>query len=101
MTYLGRSLVWLVVVWIVLWVLVSLMLPTVGASQVILAGWCVSWWSDGVGVVGVGARRGLRLGGQRFRACHSWRGARRALVVCCWPAGLRSRSCRLSLVLGW
>ena len=23
-------------------------------------------------VVGVGARRRLRLGGQRFRACHSW-----------------------------
>ena len=38
----------------------------------ILGGWRVSWWSDGVGVVGVGAGRGLRLGGGRFRACHSW-----------------------------
>ena len=25
-----------------------------------------------MGVVGVGAGRGLRLGGRRFRACHSW-----------------------------
>ena len=100
MTYLGTSLVGLVVVWIVLWVLASLVLPTVGVSQVILGGWRVSWWSDGVGVVGVGAGRGLRLGGRRFRACHSWRGARRALVVGWWPAGLRSRWCRLSLVLG-
>ena len=38
----------------------------------ILGGWRVSWWSDGVGVVGVGAGRGLRLGGRWFRACHSW-----------------------------
>ena len=38
----------------------------------ILGGWCVSWWSVRVGVVGVGAGRGLRLGGRRFRACHSW-----------------------------
>ena len=38
----------------------------------ILGGWCVSSWSDGVGVVGVGAGRGVRLGGRRFRACHSW-----------------------------
>ena len=37
----------------------------------ILGGWRVSWWSDGAGVVGVGAGRGLRLGGRRFRACHS------------------------------
>ena len=35
-------------------------------------GWRVSWWSDGVGVVGVGAGRGLCLGGRRFRACPSW-----------------------------
>ena len=38
----------------------------------ILGGCRVSWWSDGVGVVGVGAGRGLRLGGRRFRACHWW-----------------------------
>ena len=38
----------------------------------LLGGWRVSWWSVGVGVVGVGAGRGLRLGGRRFRACHSW-----------------------------
>ena len=38
----------------------------------ILGGWRVSWWSDGVGVVGVGAGRSLRLGGLRFRGCHSW-----------------------------
>ena len=34
------------------------------------------WWSGGVGVVGVGAGRGLRLGRWRFQACHPW------LVVC-------------------
>ena len=32
----------------------------------------MSQWSVGVGVVGVGAGRGLRLGGRRFRACDSW-----------------------------
>ena len=100
MTYLGTSLVGLVVVWIVMWVLASLVLPTVRVSPVIRGGWRVSWWSDGVGVVGVGAWRGLRLGGRRFRARHSWRGARRALVVGWWSAGLRSWLCRLSLVLG-
>ena len=62
-------------------VLASLVLPTVRVSQVILGGWRVSWWSDGVGVVGVGAGRGLHLGCRRLRACESWRGARRALVV--------------------
>ena len=39
-----------------------------------------TWWFAclvvvcwrGCCVVGVGARRGLRLGGLRFRACHSW-----------------------------
>ena len=45
------------------------MLPTVRVSRWWLA---VSWWSDGVGVVGVGAGRRLRLGGRRFRPCHSW-----------------------------
>ena len=40
----------------------------------LLGGWRVSWWSVGVGVVGVGAGRGLRLGGRRFRARHSWLG---------------------------
>ena len=30
------------------------------------------WWSGGVGVVGVGAGRGLRFGGGRFRVCHPW-----------------------------
>ena len=100
MTYLGTSLVRLVVVWILLWVSALLVLPTVRVSQVILDGWRVSWWSDGVGVVGVGAGRGLRLGGRRFRACHSWWGARRALLVGWWSVGLRSWWCRLSLVLG-
>ena len=38
----------------------------------LLGGWRVSWWSVGVGVVGVGAGRGLHLGGRRFWACHSW-----------------------------
>ena len=38
----------------------------------LLGGWRVSWWSVGVGFVGVGPGRGLRLGGRRFRACHSW-----------------------------
>ena len=100
MTYLGTSLVGLVVVWIVLWVLVSLVFPTVRVSQVILGGWRVSSWFDGVGVVGVGAGCGLRLGGRPFRACRSWQGARRALVVGWWSVGLRSWWCRLSLVLG-
>ena len=100
MMYLGTSLVGLVVVWIVLWVLASLMMLTVRVSQVILGGWRVSWWSDGVGVAGVGAGRGLRLGGRRFRACHSWRETRRALVVRSWSVRLRSWWCHLSLVLG-
>ena len=99
MTYLGTSMVGLVVVWIVLWVLVSLVLPTLRVSQVILGGWRVSWGSDGVGVVGVGAGRGLRMGGWRFRACHPWREARCALVVGWWSVGLQSWWCRLSLVL--
>ena len=38
----------------------------------LLGGWRVPWRSVGVGVVGVGAGRGLRLGGRRFLACHSW-----------------------------
>ena len=38
----------------------------------LLGGWRVSWWSVGVGVVGVGAGCGLRLGGRRILACHSW-----------------------------
>ena len=42
MTYVGTSLVGLVVVWIVLWLLASLVLPTVRVSQVILGGWRVS-----------------------------------------------------------
>ena len=94
------SFVGLVVVWILPWVFGSLALPTVRVSQVLLGGWCVSWWSDGVGFVGVGAGRGLRLGGRQFRACHPWRGARRALVVGRWSVGLRSLWCPLSLVLG-
>ena len=100
MTSLGTSLVGLVVVWTVPWLLALLVLPTVSVSQVILGGWRVSWWSDGVGVVGVGAGRGLRLGCQRSRACRSWRGARRALMVGWRSVGLRSWWCRLSLVLG-
>ena len=55
-------------------------------------GWRVSWWSDGVGVVGVGAWRGLRLGGRRFQACHSWLVVVRFVVLVAW--------CRLFLVLG-
>ena len=101
MTYLGTSLVGLAVMWLVLAVLASLVLPTVRVSQVILGGWRVSWWSDGVGVVGVGAGRGLRLGGRRLRACHSWRGGRRALVVGWWSVALRSWWCQLSLVWGY
>ena len=38
----------------------------------LLGGSRALWWSVGVGVVGVGAGRGLRLGGRRFQACHSW-----------------------------
>ena len=98
--YSRTSLVGLVVVWIVPWVLASLVLPTVRVSQVILGCWCVSWWSDGVGVAGDGAGCGLRLGGRPFGACHSWRGARRALVVGWWSVGLRSWWCWLSLLFG-
>ena len=58
----------------------------------ILGGWRVPWWSDGVGVVGVGAGRGLRLGGWRFRACHSWLVVGPFVVLVGW--------CRLFLVLG-
>ena len=54
-------------------------------------GWRVSWWSVGVGVVGVGAGRGLRLGGRRFRAFHSWLVVGRFVVPVGW--------CRLSPVL--
>ena len=91
------------VVWIVLWVLASLVMPTVRVSQVILGGWRVLWWSDGVSVVGVGAGRGLRLGGWRSRAwglAPPGRGACRVLVVGWWSVGLRSWWCRSSLVLG-
>ena len=52
----------------------------------------VSWWSVGVGVVGVGAGRGLRLGGCRFQACHSWLVVGRFVVLVGW--------CRLFPVLG-
>ena len=45
----------------------SLVLPVVRVSQVMLGGWRVSWWYDGVDVYGVGAGRGLRLGGRGFR----------------------------------
>ena len=58
----------------------------------ILGGWRVSWLSDGVGVVGVGAGRGLRLGGRWFLACHSWLVVGRVVVLVGW--------CRLFLVLG-
>ena len=58
----------------------------------ILGGWRVSWWSVGVGVVGVGDGRGLRLGGRRFRACHSWLLVVRFVVLVGWY--------RLFLVLG-
>ena len=37
----------------------------------IVGGWRVSWWSDGVDVSGVGAGRGLRFGCRLFRACDS------------------------------
>ena len=50
----------------------------------IVGGWRVSWWSDAVGVVGVGAGRGLRLGGRRFRACHSWLVVGRFVVLVGW-----------------
>ena len=55
-------------------------------------GWGVSWWSVGVGVVGVVAGRGLRLSGRRFRACHSWLVDGRFVVLVGWY--------RLFLVLG-
>ena len=58
----------------------------------ILGGWRVSWLSDGVGVVGVGAGRGLRLGGRQFWACHSWLALGRFVVLSGW--------CRLFLVFG-
>ena len=58
----------------------------------ILGGWPVSWWSVGVGVAGVGAGRGLRLGGRRFRACYSWLVVGRFVVLVGWY--------RLFLVLG-
>ena len=58
----------------------------------ILGGLRVSWWSVGVGVVGVGAGRGLRLGGRRFRACHSWLVVGRFVLLVGWY--------RLTLVLG-
>ena len=58
----------------------------------ILGGWRVSWWSDAVGVVGVGAGRGLRSGGRRLRACHSWLLVGRFVVLVRW--------CRLFLLLG-
>ena len=58
----------------------------------ILGCWRVSWWSDGVGVVGVGAGRGLRLGGPRFQACHLWLVVGRFVVLVGW--------CRLFPVLG-
>ena len=45
-----------------------------------------------MGVVGVGAGRGLRLGGWRFRACHSWLVVGRFVVLVGW--------CGLFLVLG-
>ena len=57
-----------------------------------LGGWRVSWWSDGAGVVGVGAGRGLRLGRRRFQACHSWLVVGRFVVLVGW--------CRLFPVLG-
>ena len=50
----------------------------------ILGGWRVSWQSVGVGVVGVGAVCGLRLGGRRVRACHSWLVAGRFVVLVGW-----------------
>ena len=58
----------------------------------LLGGWRVSWWSAGVGAVGVGAGRGLRLGGRRFGACYSWLVVGRFLVLVRWY--------RLFLVLG-
>ena len=58
----------------------------------ILGCWRVSWWSVGVGVVGVGAGRGLRSGGRRFRVCHSWLVVRQFVVLVGWY--------RLFLVLG-
>ena len=58
----------------------------------ILGGWRVWWWSVGVGVVGVGDGRGLRLGGRRFRACHPWLVVGRFVVLVGWY--------RLLLVLG-
>ena len=57
----------------------------------LLGRWRVSWWSDGVGVVGVGAGRGLRLGGRRFQACHLWLVVGESVVLVGW--------CRLFLVL--
>ena len=37
-----------------------------------------------MGVVGVGDGRGLRLGGRRFRACHSWLVVGRFVVLVGW-----------------
>ena len=58
----------------------------------ILGGWRVLWWSDGVGVVGVGAGRGLHLGGRRFWVCHLWLVVGQFVVLVGW--------CRLFPVLG-
>ena len=44
-------------------------------------------------LLGFGPGRGLRLGGRRFRACHSWLVVGRLVVPVGW--------CRLSLVLGY
>ena len=49
-----------------------------------------TWWLAcvvvvcGVGVVRVGAGRPLRLGGRRFRACHSWLVVGRFVVLGGW-----------------
>ena len=58
----------------------------------ILGGWRVSWWSDGVGVVVVGAGRGLRLGGLRALGV--------PLVSAGWSVVLLVGWCRLFPVLG-
>ena len=58
----------------------------------ILGGWRVFSWSVGAGVVGVGAGGGLRLGGRRFGACHSWLVVGLFVVLVGW--------CRLFPVLG-
>ena len=53
-----------------------------------------------VGVVGVGAGRGLRLGGRRFRACHRWLVVGRFMVLVGWCSLLPSLGRLVLCVVG-